>query len=195
MGKYDQMCFYRWLAMGSTSDGGWMSDFDTYPLNLYHNTDYSYNLPNNGSFTSNFHFVPNLISGSKLEWNRMIDLILNSYKNHAHEFWSDMYALQEIIKEDPNAYIHTEDAVTLHSIYSILPSDLSRINYRYLALDEEAIRKDPFDLKKFCPMTKDKLAVHNSHASCKKVGFCHNNRGPILIKWLEAWREQCLYND
>merc|ERR1711862_560403 len=108
---YDQMCFYRWLAMAGTIDGGWMSDYDTYPLQLHHNINYMYSLPNNGTFTSTNWFVPNLISGSKDEWNRMAKLLLINYKNHADLFWSDMLALHDIIENKSDAYICTYDSI------------------------------------------------------------------------------------
>ena len=100
----DQMCFYRWLAMASTSDGGWMSDYDTYPLNMHQNYEHGFDLPNNGSFTSNLYFIPNLISGSKSEWNRMASLLLANHKRHTHGFWSNMLGLQDIIQIDPSTH-------------------------------------------------------------------------------------------
>jgi len=192
---YNRMCFYRWLAMAASSGGGWMADYDTYPLNLYQNTNYGYELPNNGSFTSNIFFVPNLLSGSESEWNRMVQLLFQSYRKNRHVFWSDMRSMYEIIRENPNAYIHTKNAINLHTVYSKLPSDINNVvEYDELDMDEVAVKNNPFDLKKFCFLTKGKLAVHCSHKSCEKVGFCENNRGPILNKWVRIWRDQCLFD-
>ena len=97
-------------------------------------------------------------------------------------FWSDILVLDNIMKQDSNTYIHINEVVKLHSIYSILPLRLKGINYRFLDIDKEAIKENPFDLRKFCPLTQRKLVVYNSHASYEKVLFCHNNQGPILNK-------------
>jgi len=192
---YNRMCFYRWLAMAVSSGGGWMADYDTYPLHLYQNTTYGYDLPNDGNFTSNSYFVPNLLSGTESEWDRMADLLYLSYRRNRHVFWSDMRATFEIISENPDAYIHNKDAINLHTVYSKLPPNAnSETVVDDLEMDEEALRHNPFDLKKFCLLTNGKLAVHFSHFSCEKVGFCQNKRGPLLNKWIRAWRYQCLFD-
>lgn len=176
---YDQMCFYRWLAMATFPGGGWMSDFDTYPLHLYQNNKYKYNLQNDGNFTSNAYFIPNLISGSGREWNRMVKLLFYSYRNNSDRYWSDMLALQEIIRQNSKAYIYTMDAPELHTLYT--SSNLRK-----------DVTNDDFESERICSKSKGKLAVHFSHATCGKIGFCHGNRGPILNKWLKLWRLHCL---
>jgi len=179
--SYDQMCFYRWLAMAASPVRGWMSDYDTYPLHLDHNMKYKYDLPNDGNFTSNAYFVPNLLSGSHSEWNRMVKLLFTSYQSNSNKQWSDMHAMQEIIKKQSKSYIYTDNAPELHTIYT--PSNIK----------SSVPESDDFKLKRVCSRTKGKLAVHFSHSTCRKVGFCHNNRGPVLTKWLEYWRRYCIH--
>ena len=94
--KYDQMCFYRWLAV-AVAGGGWMADYDTYPLHIDPVHDGN-TLPHNGKFTTHCAGAPCLVSGSKSEWNRVIPQMLESLKRNNHLPWSDMFAMQEVIE-------------------------------------------------------------------------------------------------
>jgi len=66
--EYDSLCFFRWFAM-AVRGGGWMSDYDTFPLQF--DARDHWRLPNAGNFTSQKAHVPCLVSGSGLEWDRM----------------------------------------------------------------------------------------------------------------------------
>jgi len=73
--RYDYYCFMRWLAMAA-SGGGWMVDIDVFPLSMKP----TLTLPNQGTFTGhNFGKEPSLVSGNRLEWERMTNLIFDSY--------------------------------------------------------------------------------------------------------------------
>jgi len=80
--QYERMCFYRWAAMAAavTEEGGWMSDMDAFPLYIQPNE--GLNLPNQGMFTLHDSHVPDLLSGSKAEWNRILNLFLVSIGAH-----------------------------------------------------------------------------------------------------------------
>lgn len=177
--KYDRMCFYRWLAMASTSNGGWMSDYDTYPL-FSNPKNHGIQLPNGGKFTCYANHVPCLISGSLSEWQRMSELLLFSYQMHTKEFWSDMLALEEI-RSTLGGYIGLKETVTADQPYRDMnlrgPSNLEIL--------------DPYSLKDACESTKGKRAIHFSHASCKRAKFCDGKRDTVLGKWIEAWTQQC----
>lgn len=171
---YDRICFLRWLAMASNG-GGWMTDFDTFPLYSRPEID-GHNLPNNGRFTCYSRHVPNIVSGSEEEWNRMANLLFFSYKLHQDVFWSDMYALLEI-HNIIDGYAYQTDSISLEKVY----------------IDE--LRSDngierPLALGKKCNLLKGMRAVHFSHADCEKTGFCHRDR----VKggsWIDAWKEKC----
>lgn len=163
----------------AATDGGWMSDYDTYPLYSNPYKD-GFDLPNNGRFTCFQVHVPCLVSGSKSEWNRVTELLMFSYQMHSHEFWSDMLALESIKKM--GAYNPTKDVITIHDVYF----------KRGAKESSNAEILDPYSLSSRCASTKGKRAIHFSHASCNRVGFCHNKRDKVLNKWVEAWKQQCL---
>jgi len=96
LNKYEKVCFYRWLAMADAvpDEGGWMTDMDLFPLFI--STEESFPLPHQGDFTLHDRHIPDLMSGSKAEWNRMIDLILRTWPSHTG-LMSDMGVLKEIV--------------------------------------------------------------------------------------------------
>jgi len=93
---YEQMCFYRWAAMADAvpEEGGWMTDIDVLPLHI--SSDEGINLPNDGRFTCHDNNIPDLMSGSKSEWERMLGLLLLTWKTHTG-YLSDMYLLGTIL--------------------------------------------------------------------------------------------------
>lgn len=182
--EYNRMCFYRWLAM-SASGGGWMSDFDTYPLYSKPGKD-GWNLPNDGRFTCHERHVPCLISGSKEEWDRMVDLLISSYKRHRTEFWTDMRALLEISLDDGDNFIQQKGVMLADHFYSLL-SKKSNL-YDLYPLYEV----DPFELSDSCEFTKGRRAIHFSHDACDKLQFCQAGRGVALERWVDTWREYCI---
>lgn len=171
---FDRLCFLRWLAMGTLEKGGWMSDYDMFPLYSKAREE-GMELPNNGDLTCHSRHVPNLVSGSNLEWNRMSDLIFLSYTLHQDEYWSDMLALLEI-HEKVDGYIFNEDSAPLESFY-------------LKELSGDGIRR-PFALGPKCKEIAKKRALHFSSADCKRVGFCDKKR-KRAYEWLQAWKEKC----
>lgn len=104
-GYYDKLCFMRWLAMASVG-GGWMSDYDTFPLRGLEDTS----IPNGGKLTLydtvRAGGVPSVVSGSAEEYARIAKLLLiNTMKKGVQEkFWSDMLALHDIHQEDSSVF-------------------------------------------------------------------------------------------
>jgi len=92
---YDSLCFYRWLAMAQESDGGWMSDHDTFPVNFTPN-DVTV-LPRGGDFTVFHSHIPAFMAGSAEEWDRVSRLIVAEIPNISDAMVkSDMHALLEL---------------------------------------------------------------------------------------------------
>ena len=133
--------------MAAHGSGGWMTDYDTFPVGkLGLNNIDGFVLPNYGVFTSFERWVPSLLSGSASEWNRMairmMDTAIEKIDSGTSEFYSDMYALMDMYKEDPTSYIQGFNVVT----------------YPYSAMNTVN-----------CTVTKDIMAVHLSHASTRSA--------------------------
>ena len=152
-----------------------MSDYDTFPLYSRPETD-GHNLPNDGKFTSYSRHVPNLVSGSEAEWNRMVNLLFFSYKLHPDNFWSDMYAMLEI-HDTIDGYVYQTDSISLEKVYVD-------------ELQNQGGIERPFALGQKCNLLTGMRAVHFSHADCEVTGFCHKERAKAG-SWMEAWREKC----
>ena len=96
----------RWLAVAAQQEDGYMSDYDTFPLNI--RVEDGLDLPNSGSFTGYNGHVPSLMSASAPEWDRVAKAVLDKavHKFEIEKFtrYSDMLALRDSLKED-NAFI------------------------------------------------------------------------------------------
>jgi len=109
--SYNSLCFFRWLAMASHGSGGWMADYDTFPMGITVTT--GLNLPNNGQFTSYKMHVPALLSGTAEEWERVSHLLLDQVAKEKKEpvdggppnGYSDMMALYDLHDDDPDSVI------------------------------------------------------------------------------------------
>lgn len=169
---HEKMCFYRWLAV-AVSGGGFMADYDVYPLDIDSNT-YGRILPNNGKLTSHCGYSPCLVSGNEAEWNRIIPLLLYNLNKHNDQHWSDSIATRALVFL--GQIISERQLVNIHEVHNnALLSDNSQSS----------------GVKKTCEATQDKLAVHFSHFSCKKALFCDKDRSTVLSKWLDHWRRYC----
>mmetsp|Transcript_14706 Transcript_14706/g.21000 ORF Transcript_14706/g.21000 Transcript_14706/m.21000 type:complete len:322 (+) Transcript_14706:51-1016(+) len=185
---YNEMCYYRWFAMATIEGGGWMSDFDTFPLNFpIHLTK---ELPNGGRFTSQELFVPSLMSASKEEWNRVAMLVVDAINDIPIEeeegaIISDMYSLRQVFWNSRNGKdkdVHEKKALFERGIAS---------GYNYS-------KKGKVD----CDAVKDKFAAHLSHSYSARA--IQEGTYPIKIKkgnnmfraeasyiYMKAFRKQC----
>ena len=72
--EYNRACYLRHFAMAALG-GGWMSDYDTIPVNMNAKV-FKKDLPNDGRFTTYEGHVPSLIVGSASEWDRVSKALL-----------------------------------------------------------------------------------------------------------------------
>jgi len=131
LSKYDQMCFYRWLAMAKVG-GGWMSDYDTMPL--YSNPAESLTLPNDGKFTSYQRHVPALIVGNTSEWDRMSNLMYEFYLSNGHHYYSDMHALMDIQYYTKSCIFEgTMNVIGIHEVYRDDSLNSASVSFRFVS--------------------------------------------------------------
>jgi len=183
--KYNQMCYYRWLAM-SVAGGGWMCDYDTFPTNFP--TDEVKKLPNEGKFTSFESHVPSLMSGTAAEWTRVAELLVEAIPRVPDNLKSDMHAFQ-LLKEDGTHKIDFRDAEVA-----------MREGFPYLdAIGYFTARKVD------CKTMAGGRAVHTSHRYSRQayekgmyplhlvdnVNDAFIRRGDAVKIFMKDWREQC----
>ncbi|CAE7802826.1 sirt2 [Symbiodinium sp. CCMP2592] len=142
---YEKMCYLRYLAMAEAG-GGWMSDYDTLPMQLLATSG----LMDKGRFTVLQGHVPALMSGSQEEWRRMSVLltesaILMTRQTPMPRLVSDMHAMAGLVNKS-GLKNKSFDALT---------------SYNWVADATTYVRPDSEcgDFRSF------HLAIHVSHAS------------------------------
>ena len=179
---YERYCFLRWLAM-SVVGGGWMSDYDTFPLYPFDPA-----LPNGGRLTVHEHSkrggVPDLLSGSANEFLRMAIAIVNNTEGRNDGLWSDMVAMHDVyMASNGTEYIMEPHVVPGHTVL------------KKRVIDEQTCRR-----------TQDKYAIHFSHFAMAQAtessGFGSDQekigpqqRAKIALNWLRQWRELCVEDE
>ncbi len=94
---YNRYCFLRWLAMASHSvGGGWMSDYDVFPLNFHPDDGIRLAKAHNGTFHTFARHTPCLIHASRKEWDRVIHLMMDKVEERPDWARSDMLALEQL---------------------------------------------------------------------------------------------------
>jgi len=199
---YNEYCYLRWLAM-SVVGGGWMSDYDVFPLSFptekkIPNNPFSLpnkELPNNGqltiySRTESGGGIPCLVSGYAKEWDRVAMEMLQNAKSHENDenlvLWSDMFALMDMQKQNAAVYMSTNN---------VIPG-------QFVLNGIEVTQKD-------CHEHRERIAIHFSHSSLRLGNLDniltndatttnnnsnHNhpsNRPFVAKRWLTMWKHEC----
>jgi hypothetical protein len=188
--EYDQLCFYRWLAM-SQAGGGWMADMDVLPLHDFAHEGLE--LPNQGRLTVYDRCVPSLVSGSAVEYQRIAFIILYraqlKQSRHLHskvqdldpnggvviirpqDTWSDMLSLFDTYRKDESVFIRTFDVMKGN-----------------LAVDTT---KWPWDQATCQDATQGKRALHMSHLAARSTGNHFGDRAALVLDFWKMFRANC----
>jgi hypothetical protein len=135
--KTELACYYRWIAM-EVVGGGFMSDIDV--------MNYGFFYPSGNwekNFTTHQSFIPSLVSASKAEYQRVIDLMAsfdiskNEHKEGGKPHISDMIIFDTLAREGK---IKTDD--TLVGEDTLKPLTHWSHNYVWKYLGEGAKRVD-----------------------------------------------------
>lgn len=205
LSKYNQKCFWRWLAMAAIYGdgdgdigGGWMSDYDTMPLELTAEIGNKLAMENGGKFTSYSWHVPCLLYGSRDEWDRVINLMIGVLPPEGTHYPSgtDMLTFLKVRNEVENE----GDVVFHHSVVTSFPykNEFSSI---FRSEKEDAPREVD------CENCQGKLIIHLSHAGVRDA-FAHkkypkavreehgvmNGRGEAARVILDDYKIQCKPN-
>lgn len=215
---YNAVCFWRWFGMATVEGGGWMADYDVFPLYDFVEkgeggrggvASSSVLLPNDGNLTVHQSHVPALVSGREDEWDRMAAVLVERAerkKKFSRDGgvagwddagtpipYSDMHALGEML--DAGGQLNT----TTNAI-----------------LAQKFLQLAPFESNGFCDKLQDEgvMAVHFAHSSLKwavegpgrplyhagdddkKTPFLTKEtvierRAEICEEWIGRWREAC----
>ena len=146
--EYDRRCFWRWLAMANNDDeyGGWMSDYDTFPLTL--TGEKGLELMKQPGFKSYTRHVPSLLHSDQESWNKMVGLMIDHVrpdldtKNRV----SDMVVLK---------YLH--DHFSLEELGVTVWEGSVYAGFPYIPSNVQPVID--------CDKAKQYLAAHLSHAS------------------------------
>ena len=151
--EYDRRCFWRWLAMALDDDpmGGWMSDYDLFPLTL---TGYKgLELMKQPGFKTYGGQVPALIHADQKSWEHIIQMMIDNVAPDMDiDFISDMMLL---------LYLHQHYSEEEMGVATWEFSLWKKFPYKRVPG-----KKDPvID----CNVVKDHLAAHLSHRGAQEA--------------------------
>ena len=166
--EYNEYCFLRYIAM-VTVGGGLLCDYDVMPLignqpmqpiddeNRF--TVFQRTLNKAGA-------VPSLASGKASEWDRMAMLILQIAQTPPPEGgWSDMVALMEVQKQNPDTYI-----------------------LQNKVLGYQDVMQDPDTI---CQKTQSAWAIHLSHYDVLAMGHRVFDRPQVAQDFVATFNTNC----
>lgn len=195
---YNQLCYYRWLAMAAVG-GGWMSDYDVFPVRHVDEGDHSDHnkafLPGDGYFTvhaivsgSAGSGIPCFMSGTADEWEKMAFNILDNGAAHQDErMWTDMFALMDLRHQNSKQEI---------------------FNWRDTVVPGQDVLLGHLWKKEECDIIDGREAVHFSHEAMlskeessnvrnlrylkKNGGWSMSDRPALFKRWRRMYERVCL---
>ena len=190
--SYDSLCFFRWLAMASHGSGGWMADYDTFPMGITVTT--GLNLPNNGQFTSYNMHVPALLSGTAEEWERVSHLLFDQVAKEKKEpvdgvpqnGYSDMLAFRDLHDDDPDSVIFK---IPMHVLdvypYKVNTKDESNIVDCYVQFERNIWVAHLSHAATTLAIEENKLHITNQEDGA-------NARDAFAWELFFLWKDECL---
>lgn len=184
IGYAEKLCFLRWLAV-SSAGGGFLAHYDIFPIRKANIKLSDY--PNGGKLTVYDQTLnggmPSLISGSKEEYDRVSNLMLESTMKRGSKepFWNEMLTLFDIYRHDPGAYLTQQGVLRGEK-----------------ALDSSRTYRNEADCWN---MASSNWAIHFSHYSIEQARneghlnkvFNFNARPTIAERWLNQWESRCRF--
>lgn len=190
--SYNSLCFFRWLAMASHGSGGWMADYDTFPMGITVTT--GLNLPNYGQFTSYKMHVPALLSGTAEEWERVSHLLLDQVAKEKKEpvdggpqnGYSDMMALYHLHDDDPDSVIFKRPIHVLDTYpYKVNTEDDSNIIDCHMLFERNIWVAHLSHYATHHAIEENKLHITNQ-------GNGANTRNTFAWELFFLWKYECL---
>eukprot|EP00563_Minutocellus_polymorphus_P009690 CAMPEP_0181024072 /NCGR_PEP_ID=MMETSP1070-20121207/2378_1 /TAXON_ID=265543 /ORGANISM="Minutocellus polymorphus, Strain NH13" /LENGTH=342 /DNA_ID=CAMNT_0023101107 /DNA_START=30 /DNA_END=1055 /DNA_ORIENTATION=- len=177
---YNRFCYLRHFAMAAVG-GGWMSDYDTVPINMTANAVDFAELPNEAKFTTYQNYIPALLVGSAEEWERIAESLvqegIDSKENgrlriaNGNNLFSDMFAMEALVGK--RQLITSE-----HKVGEATQLPISEKGCRYI--------------------NKRQKAIHFSHHSVSRIGFHLGKcrcRAYVMAETLRELSTSCDYPD
>jgi hypothetical protein len=176
--SWSRMLLHKWMAMSER--GGWMCDYDVFPL--YHYRNDSYVLPD--VLTLHEAVAPTLVSGTAGAWQQGTLALLRHYhdNNGNSSFWTDTLALLDL-RHDENLSMRIERHVVQADL--IFSSSLD---------DEESIcaaisKKRKKWVIHFGPLTLQRAVQLPEHLRFPQ------HRVTVARDYMDKWERYCNRNE
>ena len=170
--------YLKWLAM-IVNGGGWLSDLNTFPLNIHASEGRV--LPSGGNFTVYSHQFSHLMSGSAKEWSRVSEMLLQKFKasNQDIASVSDNTMMRAIYQSDSKVFDLAPKVAELDKVYSkeIASAADRSISISFLNIDYDK-----------CRFLEDKKAIHFASPGALRLSY---NR-LYSREWLKKWKKECV---
>lgn len=191
---YNQRCYWRWLAM-SVVGGGWMTDYDTFPITLDGESALDIERDLGGGFKSYAMAVPCLIHASQTEWERIYQLMFTLMpRNRGGPRISDMLSLRDVASTfGTDSMTVWDNQLAKHAFTKDTGS-----NNGQLIMDCETLQQgkaihlshkgmhEAYDKQNFPELSGD-VPLHDFHDAIER-------RGEASIIIMESYKMQCLRN-